>query len=161
FLRRGPFYGIKLGLVAGIIFGTSGILVCAARAQQPQPVSITVAPMTHVAPSSQTQFPIKVNSKDALPRDTFLRIRGLPVLVALSEGYATAPGAWSVPLNAVPSLRMIVPVGASETSNVEISLVNLQGTIFAKATTKLMVVPAAPSTPSHLGVQTAAITPRN
>ena len=90
FLHRRRCNGIKIGLTMGMILGTSGSLPSAAFAQQAQPVSILVAPMTHVAPSSQTQLPIKINSKDALPRDTFIRIRGLPALVALSEGYATA-----------------------------------------------------------------------
>jgi len=47
------------------------------------------------------------------PGTSFLRVRGLPPTVSLSEGYVTAPGSWSVPINGLAGLQMIVPVGVT------------------------------------------------
>jgi len=32
---------------------------------------------------------------DAVPRNSFVRVRGLPPTAALTEGYSIAPGSWS------------------------------------------------------------------
>jgi len=111
-------------------------------AQQAQRVSLAVAPMTHAAVASETHLPILVEPKAALPENSFLRVNGLPSVVALSDGYATAPGSWFVPLSAGANLRVIVPVGAQGNSDVEISVVNREGTVFARAKTVLMIMPA-------------------
>ena len=53
--------------------------------------------------------------------------------MSLSEGYATAPGAWAVPLNALASLQMIVPAGVTGRAELSISLVNEDGALLADA----------------------------
>ena len=62
-----------------------------------------------------------------------MRVRGLPPTVSLSEGYATAPGAWSVPLYALASLQMIVPAGVAGRAELSISLVSEDGALLAEA----------------------------
>src|SRR6185295_4961840 len=57
-------------------------------AQEAQLVSITVAPLTLAAPSSKTQLPIQVGPQGGLPKDSSIRIRGLPQFAALSDGHA-------------------------------------------------------------------------
>ena len=115
-----------------------------ATAQQGQPVSLDVAAVTNAAPASRVRLPIEVRPRDALAKNSFIRIRGLPATAALSEGYAIAPGAWAVPLNALASLMLIVPVGLEGKSEVVIALVNVEGSILAEATTTLAVLRAAP-----------------
>ena len=110
-----------------------------ARAQEAQRVSISVAPLTLAAPASKTQLPIEVSPQGALPKDSTIRIRGLPQFAALSDGHAVAPGIWSVPLISAPGLTINMPGGAQGKSDVAINLVNRDGGVLAEATTVLVV----------------------
>src|SRR5262245_16890941 len=101
----------------------------AAGAQEAQRVSITVPPVTRAQPASTTQLSIQVRPQQTLPRNSSIRIRGLPPLVAVSSGYSIAPGAWFVPLVAVPGLKIVVPVGVQEKSDVVIDLVKDDGSV--------------------------------
>src|SRR5262245_55198700 len=118
-------------------------------AQQSEQVTLEVAPITNAAPASRVRLPIQVRPRDGLAKNSFIRIRGLPATAALSEGYAIAPGAWAVPLNALPSLALIVPVGLEGKSDVVIALVNVEGSLLAEATTTLTITrpAAAPASP--------------
>jgi Cu-Zn family superoxide dismutase len=138
----------------------SGAWLQPLRAQQDQRVSLAVAPMTHAAAASETQLPIVVEAK-ALPENSSLRVSGLPYVVALSDGYATAPGSWFVPLSAGANLRVIVPVGAQGNSEVEISVVNREGTVFAQARTVLMIMPAPRLAAASHELITSAVPPRD
>jgi Cu-Zn family superoxide dismutase len=120
----------------------------AAWAQQAQRVSITVPAITRALPSSATQLSIRVRPQETVPKSSFIRIRGLPAAVALSSGYAVAPGAWFVPLIAVPNLTIIVPVEVQEKSEVVIDLVKEDGSVLAEAKT-VLVVAAIPAAHAH------------
>ena len=112
-----------------------------ARAQQGL-VSIKVAPVTRAEAASRLPLQIQVGPQDALAKNSFIRIRGLPATVALSEGHAIAPGAWAVPLAALPGLGLILPAGVEGPSEVAISLVSVEGAVLAEAKTTLIVAPA-------------------
>ena len=112
-----------------------------ARAQQGL-VTIKVAPVTRAEAASRLPLQIQVGPQDALAKNSFIRIRGLPATVALSEGHAIAPGAWAVPLAALPGLGLILPVGVEGPSEVAISLVSVEGAVLAEAKTTLIVAPA-------------------
>ena len=130
----------------------SGASVGSAQAQRAEPVSIKVAPILRgEAPSS---LPIKIQlSPEQGAKNAFIRIRGLPRTVALSEGHAIAPGSWSVPLAALATLTFILPAGIEGQSEVFISFVNVDGGVLAEAKTTLVV--AAAKAP----VETRAIAP--
>ena len=118
-----------------------------AAAQQSEPITLEVPPVTNAAPASRVRLSIQVRQRDGLAKNSFIRIRGLPATAALSEGYAIAPGAWAVPLNALPNLLVLVPVGLEGKSEVIIALVNVEGSILAEATTTLTVAPVTPTAP--------------
>ncbi len=124
----------------------TGLWVHFAVAQQ-RP-AIKVAPVTRAEPASKVKLQIEVGPRDAIARNSFIRIRGLPVTVALSEGYAIAPGAWAVPLTALSSLSIFLPVGVEGPSEVAISLVNVEGAVLAEAKTTLVVAHAGASVAS-------------
>jgi hypothetical protein len=107
-----------------------------------------VAAVTNAAPASRVRLPIEVRPRDALAKNSFIRIRGLPATAALSEGYAIAPGSWAVPLNGLASLMVILPVGLEGRSEVIVALVNVEGSILAEATTTLVVARAATPPPA-------------
>jgi len=122
-----------------------GIWSRAAWAQEAQRATITVPPVTRAEPASTTQLSIRVGPQATLPKNGSIRIRGLPPVVAVSSGYVVAPGAWSVPLVAVPGLKIVVPLGVQERSEVAIDLVKEDGSVLAQARTLLVVAPAAAS----------------
>ncbi len=113
-----------------------------AMAQDPKMV-LRLGPMILAEANRETLLPVAVEPADAAPPKSFLRIRGLPPTVALSDGHALGPGLWAVPLRAVPDLRIIVPAGITQRSEVLFSLVSLDGTILAEASTQLVVAPTA------------------
>jgi len=127
-----------------------------AWAQEVQRVFISVPPVTHAQPSSMTRLSIRVGPQETLPKNSSIRIRGLPPVVAVSSGYSVAPGEWLVPLVAVPGLKIVVPVGVQEQSDVVIDLVKEDGSVLAKARTVLAVAPASPAHAQHQPVLAAA-----
>lgn len=116
--------------------------------QEPSPLS--VPPAISAPASSSVALPLAVNSPRDLPPNSFLRIRGLPPAVSLTEGFAIAPGAWAVPLAALSTLRMVIPVGVGGAFQVTVSLVAVDGAPLAEGRMVLSVLdaPAAPVPPA-------------
>jgi Cu-Zn family superoxide dismutase len=135
-----------------------GIWARAAGAQEAQRATITVPAVTRAEPASTTLLTIRVGPQATLPKNGSIRIRGLPAVVAVSSGYAVAPGAWFVPLVAVPGLKIIVPGGVQEKSEVAIDLVTDDGSVLAQARTLLVVAPAGPAHSHQQHVVAAAAT---
>ena len=69
-------------------------------------------PAIAAEPASQAAFPIRVGPPDAVPRNSFVRVRGLPPMAALSEGHSIGPGSWAVSLAALPELKITLPAGS-------------------------------------------------
>jgi hypothetical protein len=104
---------------------------------------ISVATAIVAEPASQVALSIQVGPAGSLPQNSFVRIRGLPASVSLTEGHAIAPGSWAVPLFGLASLRAVVPAGVSGRSEIIIHLMTVDGTTLAEARTALIVGPAA------------------
>jgi hypothetical protein len=139
--------GVTACVALGIIVAGDGTPARPAEAQQR--VSIVVPGVVRAQPASRTRLPIEISSPDAPARNSFLRIRGLPVAAALSDGHAIAPGSWAVPLNVLANLNVILPVGIQGSSDISINLVSVDGAILAEARTVLAVevTPAASARP--------------
>jgi len=120
-------------------------------AQRREAPRILVEQTIFAEPDSQTLLAIEVGPRDALPSNSFLRLRGFPRSVSLTEGHAIGLGSWAVPLFALGSLKAIVPEGVSGRSDIVISLVGEDGTTLAEVKTALVVgrrrVLAAPIDP--------------
>ena len=116
------------------------------QAQQPPNVVLRVSPMTQGEAASNTRLAIQVEPGGAIAAKSFIRIRGLPSMVALSEGHAIASGVWAVPLAALPNLAIVLPTGLQGRWDIAISLVGVDGAMLAEARTVLVVVtvPAGP-----------------
>ena len=78
-----------------------------------------------------------------LPQGSFVRMRGLPPTVALSEGHSIAPGSWAVPLAALPNLKITLPAGLTGRSEISVTLVGIDGTVLAEAKSMLVVAAAS------------------
>ncbi|MBX9591570.1 MAG: hypothetical protein K2X43_19950 [Hyphomonadaceae bacterium] len=96
-------------------------------------------------PASQMPLQIRIAPTEAIPRNSFLRLRGLPPTASLSEGHSIAPGAWAVPLNGLPHLSLNLPASVSGKSELLISLVAEDGKLLAEARVSLVVQPLAPA----------------
>ena len=151
--RRGSYQPARMAFVracafavllaAGIVADEAGGRWVQSAAAQTR-ASISVGAVTNAEAASRTRLPIQIGPADAIPKNSFVRIRGLPPAVALSEGHSIAPGSWAVPLAALPNLTIILPVGQQGPSEVAISLVSIEGTVLAEAKTSLVVAVAAP-----------------
>lgn len=120
-----------------------------------------VVPQTLAAePSSSVAMRIVVPSPRDLPPNAFVRIRGLPPAVSLTDGYAVAPGVWAVPISALSNLRMIVPVGLSGASDVIVSLVTVDGAPLAEGHMQLAIAAQAAALPMRGGTLRAAPAPQ-
>jgi hypothetical protein len=132
-----------LGLLASPAFALLVALsprpVCAQSRVSP---TITVAPTVSAEAASQVRLPIALGPTGTLPSQSFIRLRGLPPNVAVSDAYSIAPGSWAVPLAALPNLKLILPAGVSGRSNIVITLVALDGTVLAEVKCALDVAPA-------------------
>jgi hypothetical protein len=120
------------------------------QAQMDHKPRINIGKVVLVEPASETPMPIQVGPIDAIPRNSFVRIRGVPAAAILSEGHSIAPGAWAVPLSVLPSLHISIPVGVSGKSDITIALVQIDGTVLAEARAALVVAAAeliAPTQP--------------
>jgi hypothetical protein len=142
--RRRHAPGLPVSLFASILAAAHMCAYALPQAQAqsgPQP-SITVPPTIAAEPASQAAFPIVVGPAQAVPRNSFVRLRGLPPMAALSEGHSIAPGAWAVSLAALPALKIMLPAGSTGRSDMVITLVAIDGAILAEAKSSLTVAAA-------------------
>jgi hypothetical protein len=127
-----------LALVAlGIVCGSQP-----AAAQRSEGPSITAPPTIVAEPASQTALSIQVGPPERLPSNSFVRLRGLPASVSLTEGHAISPGLWAVPLVGLSALKAVVPAGITGRTEIIIHLVSVDGATLAETKTALVVGPA-------------------
>jgi hypothetical protein len=110
-----------------------------ARAQTPDWPTITVAATVAAEPATQALFPIRVGPAASIPRDSFVKVRGLPPKASLSDGHSIAPGSWAIALNALPDLKIVLPADVTGTANILVTLVGLDGSVLAEAKSTLVV----------------------
>jgi hypothetical protein len=106
-----------------------------------QPV-ITLPPAISAEAATQAALPIRVAPADAVPRNSFVRVRGLPPTAALTEGYSIAPGSWAVSLAALPDLKIMLPAGTTGRSEIVVTLVSIDGSVLAETKATLAISPA-------------------
>jgi hypothetical protein len=109
--------------------------------------TITVAPTVFVAPATQVPFPIRVGPQDALPQGSRVSVRGLPPTTALSNGHGIAPGAWAIPISALPDLKITLLGAAVGRYEISVMLVTIDGSVLAEARSAVIVAPPAAAPP--------------
>lgn len=121
------------------------------QAQTPAgpPPSLAVDAVILAEPAARTRLSIRAGPPEALPRNSFIRVRGLPAEATLSDGHVIAPGAWAVPLYALATLEIVVPAGHQGKSDLVVSLITSEGQLLAQARVSLVVAPAALIVPAE------------
>jgi hypothetical protein len=77
-----------------------------------------------------------------MPRGGTLRIDGLPPLALLSEGHATRPGSWTIPLSRLATLKITAPATEDVKPRLTITLATHDGIVVSEVRPLLAVVPA-------------------
>jgi hypothetical protein len=159
--RTGGRSLLQLRRLAAGILGAVGVLTAAlvpAGAQDARSPSVSVAPTTLVAPGTDTPLMIAITPAGAIPKNSFLRLRGLPPEAALTEGHIVAPGAWAIPIVALPSLKVTAPASLQGRSQIEIALVTADGAVVGQTRGALVFAPPAPIAPPPPAAARAAST---
>jgi hypothetical protein len=130
---------VRLLLAAMLAAAWQGV----APAQQVR-ATIIVADPVRIAPATEAVLPIQIAPPEAVPRGSTVRLRGLPATAAVSDGHSIAPGAWSVPISALPQLKILLPEKSAGRTEFTITLVSGDGAVLAEATATLIVA-GAPS----------------
>jgi TPR repeat protein len=157
---RAPCMGM-LALLLLSAGGASQAVDAASRTRLAQRTEarISVSSAIVAQPASQAPLSIQIGPAEALPPNSFVRMRGLPPSISLTEGHAIGPGAWAIPLFGLSGLKANIPAGVSGRSEITISLVAVDGSLLAEATTALVVGPAAMLAPPEQKRATAVSPP--
>ena len=115
-----------------------------ANAQTTSPPIINIAATISAEAATQVPFPIRIAPTGAVPRGSFVRVRGMPPTAALSEGHSIAPGSWAIPLQALGDLKITLPATAEGRTDVLVSLVAVDGSEVAEVRSTLIVAPPQP-----------------
>lgn len=122
--------------------------------------SISAAATIIATPGSETRLTVEIKPSDDPPRNTFVRVRGLPQRLSLSDGHAIAPGTWAIPLFALANLKLAVPSGVEGRSDLTLALVDIDGNVISEARTALIYgVSALPAAPAIATVPVTAPAP--
>lgn len=118
-----------------------------AQLQRAEAPRIKLPPNIVAAPNSRVPLQIAIEPSEGAPRQSFLRLEGLPTTASLTEGYSIAPGNWAVPLNGLARLELIVPVGSAGSSEIIVKLVSADGTVISETKSSLVVAPMPAEAP--------------
>ena len=126
------------------ILGVGAALLADIVLAQTARATIIVAATLPAESASQAPLSIRISPPDVAPKGSFIRIRGLPPTVALSDGHSIAPGSWAVSIGALPNLKITLPPTAPGKSEITITLVGNDGAVLAEASSVLVVAAATP-----------------
>jgi SH3 domain-containing protein len=90
-------------------------------------------------PGEEVPFNIAIDSVDMLPARSIIAIRGIPQGATFSQGRPYGSSEWSLTPDEVGDLRIHLPKGTTEGTDMRIELVGADGTTLASATTRLDV----------------------
>lgn len=152
------------GLLDAALLGLGLLLAWTLSAAAQKAPSIGIAGTIAVMAPSQTPLGITVGPLDGIPRNSFVRLRGLPPMAALSEGHSIAPGAWAVSLAALPNLKLTVPASVGGRMEILVTLVSTEGLVLAEARSVLQIGPqqqptGAPTSATVLRAAPATVPP--
>lgn len=138
-----PVAGAASTALCSFLLGSMAIVGPAFSQSQPSSPQIYSASVILVEPAIETPLAIQVGPADSMPRNTFLRIRGLPRNVSLSEGHSITTGSWAIPLTGLARLKLSTPIGSEGRSEITISLMAIDGTVLNETRSTLVIAPAS------------------
>lgn len=121
--------------------------------------SINVAAIVLIEPMTETPLPIQVGPPDALPRNSFVRVKGLPAQAVFSDGHFVSAGTWALPLAGLSDLKITVPLSTSGRTDLQLTLLAIDGAVLAESKVTLAVTAGTLSTPGTAQAPPAARAP--
>jgi hypothetical protein len=128
-------------LAAGLLVGRSGGSSATAGPIMTVAPTVLVGTVVVAVPWTATPLPILVGP-DA-PRDSWVRITGIPALASLTAGYTIGRGVWKVPLSGLPTLAITAPARDTLQSELRIALMSLEGTVMGEVKSVLAIITPA------------------
>lgn len=117
-------------------------------AQLTEQPRISIAPAIVVEPASIVSLPIQIGPPEALPKLSFVKLRGLPSGLTLTVGHAIGPGSWAIALVDLPALKANIPAGFAGRAEIVIGLTEVDGWLLAEARTALVAGPPTKTVPA-------------
>jgi hypothetical protein len=111
-------------------------------------LALDVATVILSEPGADTRLVIGISPMAALPPNSFMRVKGLPESVQLTDGHQIAAGAWAIPIDGLATLGIKVPPGMQGKSELSFTLFSIEGRILAEARSALVIAPAGLIAPS-------------
>src|SRR6187397_833402 len=102
-------------------------------------IALTADSRIEAKPGEEVPFNIAIDSVDMLPARSIIAIRGIPQGATFSQGRPYGSSEWSLTPDEVGDLRIHLPKGTTEGTDMRIALVGADGTTLASATTRLDV----------------------
>jgi hypothetical protein len=96
-----------------------------------------------------------------VPGNSFVRVRGLPLTTSLSDGYAIAPGTWTVSASTLPNLYITLPGIPGGNFEMRITLLSVDGTVLNEVRCTLEVSASPPPAPRIVGPAVPAAVPQS
>lgn len=143
--RRRRSLLLSLFFLAGALSGVAALGAGMLRPTAPRAPSelptIGVAPVVFAEPWAATPLPIHVTPPGVAGNGS-VHVDGLPALASLSEGHATRPGSWTVPVGKLATLKIISPGTENALPRLTLALVSHDGIILSQAQPLLAVMRA-------------------
>lgn len=92
----------------------------------------------------QAALSVEIMPRNAVPRQAMVLIRGLPPSATLSAGRLFGSGVWALKPADLGGLRIVTAPQANEHSEIDITLMTLEGRTLGKAVSRLTIVARAP-----------------
>jgi hypothetical protein len=109
---------------------------------RPEPDIALTAPLKLVAKAGEEiAFDVTLDTDEVLPSRSLIAIRTLPDGASFSQGRPYGQSEWSLRPDEIGDLRLLVPKGATGSSEIHVDLVAADGTILASAVTRLDIAP--------------------
>ena len=102
-------------------------------------IALTADSRIEAKPGEDVSFNIAIDSVDMLPARSIIAIRGIPQGATFSQGRPYGSSEWTLTPDEVGDLRIHLPKGTTEGTDMRIELVGADGTTLASATTRLDV----------------------
>ncbi len=142
------------GLVAAKLIVALTISVCPYPALSQQDATSTAPPevvipeVLQIVTGTKSPLPIRVEPEGGAAKQSMLLIRGLPSTIVLSQGRLFESGVWAIKLANLAELSLTTSSDTRGQIELDLSLVNLDGTVLAVKHATLVFVPSLTSTDS-------------
>lgn len=133
------FFGTQTMFMLALAIAMAVAAATDSGAADKRSLQIIVPDVVLADPGETIELPIRLEPVEAIPRNSLIRIRGLPQRVSLNAGYLVSAGTWAVPLSAVSSLNVTVPDDLTARSEISFVLADVDGRVYAEKRSRIIV----------------------